>query len=180
MPLLLGTNRFSCLSLENEIALSNVDHSKIEEPQLSPLDVQTLTQEFKPSSPTPVRFCQCCPAEECQLPQQYVVASSPSANLLHLNIEIKTIDTQQTCRVTTLLNSRAMGLFLDLEFVKCHSLTMQPLSQPIPVFNIDGIPNKASTISSIVDLVLHYQNHAKHAVFAITSLGKQNMILGFT
>ncbi|KAG5729279.1 hypothetical protein E4T56_gene8083 [Termitomyces sp. T112] len=91
--------------------------------------------------------------------------------------KIETMDTQQTCGVTALLDSRAMGLFLDLEFVKCHSLTMQPLPQPILVFNIDGMPNKAGAISSMVD---HYQNYAKQAVFAITSLSKQNMILGLT
>ncbi|KAG5350275.1 hypothetical protein C0989_011820 [Termitomyces sp. Mn162] len=40
--------------------------------------------------------------------------------------------------------------------------------------------NKASAISSVVDLVLHYWNYAEHAVFAITGLGKQDMILSFT
>ncbi|KAG5722852.1 hypothetical protein E4T56_gene6017 [Termitomyces sp. T112] len=32
----------------------------------------------------------------------------------------------------------------------------------------------------MVDLVLHYQDHSEQATFAITSLGKQDMILGFT
>ncbi|KAG5723760.1 hypothetical protein E4T56_gene2212 [Termitomyces sp. T112] len=32
----------------------------------------------------------------------------------------------------------------------------------------------------MVDLVLHYQDHSEQAAFAITSLGKQDMILGFT
>ncbi|KNZ79557.1 hypothetical protein J132_09241, partial [Termitomyces sp. J132] len=48
------------------------------------------------------------------------------------------------------------------------------------VFNINRTPNKASTISSVVDLIFYYQNHAECAVFAITSLGKQDMILGVT
>ncbi|KNZ80142.1 hypothetical protein J132_06874, partial [Termitomyces sp. J132] len=59
-------------------------------------------------------------------------------------------------------------------------LTMQLLPKPIPIFNIDQTPNEAGTISSMVDLVCHYQNHAEHSIFAITSLGKQDMILGFT
>ncbi|KNZ74668.1 hypothetical protein J132_06423 [Termitomyces sp. J132] len=57
---------------------------------------------------------------------------------------------------------------------------MQPLPRPILVYNIDRMPNKAGTISSMVDLVLHYWNHMEHAVFAVTSLGRQDMILGFT
>ncbi|KNZ75968.1 hypothetical protein J132_00716 [Termitomyces sp. J132] len=111
------------------------------------------------------------------MPQQYVMASGPSTNSLHLNVEIETMDTQQTCRVTALLDSRATGLFLDSEFIKCHSLTMQPLPKPIPVYNIDRMPNKAGAINSVVDLVLHYWNHMEHAVFAVTSLGRQDMIL---
>ncbi|KNZ80837.1 hypothetical protein J132_04229 [Termitomyces sp. J132] len=38
----------------------------------------------------------------------------------------------------------------------------------------------AGAISSVVDLVLCYQSHVEHAVFAITSLGKQDMILSLT
>ncbi|KAG5732707.1 hypothetical protein E4T56_gene16829 [Termitomyces sp. T112] len=57
---------------------------------------------------------------------------------------------------------------------------MQPLSKPIPVYNINGTPNEAGAINSVVDLVLHYQNYAECTVFAITSLGRQDMILGFT
>ncbi|KNZ80734.1 hypothetical protein J132_04710 [Termitomyces sp. J132] len=72
-----------------------------------------------------------------------------------------------------------MGLFLDLESVKHHGLTTQPLPKPIPVYNIDRMPNKAGIISSMVDLVLQYQNHAERAVFAVTSLGRQDMILRF-
>ncbi|KNZ76091.1 hypothetical protein J132_00245 [Termitomyces sp. J132] len=57
---------------------------------------------------------------------------------------------------------------------------MQPLLKPIPIYNIDRMPNEASTINSVVDLVLHYWNHVQCAIFAVTSLGRQDMILGFT
>ncbi|KNZ77654.1 hypothetical protein J132_04689 [Termitomyces sp. J132] len=56
---------------------------------------------------------------------------------------------------------------------------MQPLPKPILVYNINGMPNKAGTISSIVNLVLHYWNHTECTIFAVTSLGRQDMILGF-
>ncbi|KAG5722771.1 hypothetical protein E4T56_gene7967 [Termitomyces sp. T112] len=85
-------------------------------------------------------------------------------------MEIENTDIQQTCRVMALLDSRAMELFLNLEFVKCHGLTAQPLPKPILVYNINGTPNKAGTINSVVDLVLCYQNHVECTVFAVTSL----------
>ncbi|KAG5732574.1 hypothetical protein E4T56_gene16846 [Termitomyces sp. T112] len=137
---------------ENETAFSDALHSETEELQ-SPLpDIQTLTSEPLPSSPTPPKVQQHSPAWACQMFQQYVMASSSSAHSLCLDVEIKTMDTQQNCGVTALLNSRATGLFLDLEFVKCHGLTTQLLPKPIPVYNIDGTPNEASAISSMVDL----------------------------
>ncbi|KAG5719715.1 hypothetical protein E4T56_gene18502 [Termitomyces sp. T112] len=155
---------FLCLSIENETAFSNTFHSETEEPQHSPPDIQTLTPELPLSSPTPPK---------------YMMASGPSANSLHLDVEIKTMDTQHAHRVTALLNSGVTGLFLDSEFVKCHGLTMQPLPKSILVYNIDKTPNEAGNINSMVILVLHYWNHMERTVFAITSLGMQDMILGF-
>ncbi|KNZ74373.1 hypothetical protein J132_07093 [Termitomyces sp. J132] len=61
-----------------------------------------------------------------------------------------------------------------------HHLTTRSLSHPIPVYNVDGMLNEAGSICSMVDLVLHYQDHSEQATFASTSLGKQDMILGFT
>ncbi|KNZ76172.1 hypothetical protein J132_11291 [Termitomyces sp. J132] len=40
--------------------------------------------------------------------------------------------------------------------------------------------NESGSICSVVDLVLCYQDHSERAAFAVTSLGKQDMILGFT
>ncbi|KNZ75287.1 hypothetical protein J132_03585 [Termitomyces sp. J132] len=88
-------------------------------------------------------------------------------------------DTQQVQSIVALLDSGAMGLSLDADYVQQHHLTTHPLSHPIPVYNIDGMLNKAGSICSVVDLVLCYQDHLEHATFSVTSLGKQDMILGF-
>ena len=63
------------------------------------------------------------PAWERRLPCRYVVASTPSSNSLHLNVEIETTDTQQTRSVVALLDSGATGLFLDTNYVEQHQLT---------------------------------------------------------
>ncbi|KNZ71501.1 hypothetical protein J132_09536 [Termitomyces sp. J132] len=106
------------------------------------------------------------------MPCQYMMASSLFANSLCLDVEIETTDTQQAHGVMALLYSGAMGLFLDLEFVKCHSLTMEPFPKTIPVYNIDRTLNKAGAICSVVDLVFCYWNHMEHTIFSVTSLGK--------
>ena len=95
-------------------------------------------------------------------------------------MEIETTDTQQTQSVVALLDSGATGLFLDTHYVEQYRLTTQPLSHPIPVYNIDGMLNEAGSICLVVDLVLCYQTHSEHVVFVVTSLGKWDMILGFS
>ena len=48
------------------------------------------------------------------------------------------------------------------------------------MFNVDGTPNKAGSIQEVVDVVLRYQDHSERVQFAVTGLGKQDMILGYT
>jgi len=48
------------------------------------------------------------------------------------------------------------------------------------VYNVDGSPKKAGQISEVVDIVLHYKTHSERTLLAVSSLGKQNMILGYT
>ena len=69
---------------------------------------------------------------------------------------------------------------MDIAFVERHQLTTWPLTQPILVYNIDGTLNEAGSIRCVIECILHYCNHAEQAVFAITSLGEQDIILGYT
>jgi len=54
------------------------------------------------------------------------------------------------------------------------------ISRPIPVYNVDGSPNEAGQISEVVDVVLCYKTHSKRTLLAVSSLRRQNMILGYT
>jgi len=49
----------------------------------------------------------------------------------------------------------------------------------IPVFNVDGFPNKTGQISKVVDVVLWYKTHSERMLLAISGLGKQSLILGY-
>lgn len=77
--------------------------------------------------------------------------------------------------MVALLDSRATGLFVDANCMARHQLTTWPSLFPILIYNINGIPNEAGSIPAVVDLVLRYQVHAKHAIFAVTSLEKHNL-----
>ena len=54
------------------------------------------------------------------------------------------------------------------------------ISYPIPAFNINGFSNKVGQILEVVDIILHYKMHSEWMLLAVSSLGKQKLILGYT
>ena len=99
---------------------------------------------------------------------------------LTLKIELQTTDMAETKSMTALLDSGATGMFIDREYVKKSGFTTRTLSNLIPVQNVDGTPNEAGSIMDVVELNLRYWNHAEQVFFAVTNLGKQNVIMGHT
>jgi len=82
--------------------------------------------------------------------------------------------------VKALLDSGATGNFIDQDFVRTKGINTQSLFRPILVYNVDGSPNEAGQISEVVDIVLRYKTHSERTLLAVSSLRKQNMILGYT
>ena len=79
-----------------------------------------------------------------------------------------------------LIDCGATRLFIDAQYITDNEIPTRPLSKPIPVYNIDSTLNEAGSVNEIVDVVLRYNGHTERALFAVTSLGKQDMILGYT
>jgi len=121
------------------------------------------------------------PKWEKRLPERF------SANALDVHrtsivlpIEISTTDTSEVHSVKALLDSGATGSFIDKDFVRTKGITTRSISCPIPVYNVDGSPNEAGQISEVVDVVLRYKTHSERTLLAVSSLGRQSMILGYT
>jgi hypothetical protein len=115
---------------------------------------------------------------ERQLPGQYVILSTPSLNSLKLDVSMQTLDTGEVVASLALLDCRATGLFINSNFVRMKNLKMKRLHQPVNVYNVDGTPNEAGKVSKVWETVLRYCDHSEHVIFAVTCLGKQNIILG--
>ena len=88
------------------------------------------------------------------------------------------VDMAEVKSVNSLVDSGATGNFIDREYVRTHRLTTQKLSKPISVFNVDGTLNDSGSITEVADLILRYQNYSERTLFAVTSIGKQHLILG--
>jgi len=59
-------------------------------------------------------------------------------------------------------------------------INTQSISYSILVYNMDGSPNKAGQISEVVDIVLCYKTHSERMLLTVSSLGRKNIILGYT
>jgi len=151
-PLLLSSNRFSVL----EIIEPNIDE-----------DAQ------KPDTPTllPTEPCKPCrPKWEKWIKHKLVIHS----------LKLDATDTMEETSTEAMVDTGATGDFIDQDFVARAKLLTRKLSQPIPVYNVDGTLNEARSIREVVDMIMTYDRHSERILLAVTHLGKQSMILGFT
>jgi predicted aspartyl protease len=110
---------------------------------------------------------------------QICCSSNPRAINLTVDIEIESTDTTVKRRTQALIDCGATGCFIDIEWVKLNNIPTRPLTNPIPVYNVDGTANDAGTITDIADMILRYEQHSEHTQLAVTHLGKQSLILGY-
>ena len=93
---------------------------------------------------------------------------------------LKTTDTMEESSTEAMVDTGATGDFIDQDFVAQAKLPTCKLSQLILVYNVDRTLNKARSIHEAVDVIMTYNQHSEHILLAVTRLGKQSMILGFT
>jgi len=164
-PRLLLVNRFAVLDVEevNTDICESIDASSL---SFSILDRTTQPQK---------------PKWEKRLPKQLSVNTLNACGMsIILLIEVSTTDTSKVHSVKVLLDSRAIGNFIDRDFVCTKGINTWSISCPILVYNVDGSSNKAGQISEVVDVVLHYKTHSERTLLAVSSLRRQNVILGYT
>ena len=108
------------------------------------------------------------------------MAATPGPKSLVIKVEIQTTDTAEAKSGPALVDCGATSQFMDHNYVEQNRLTMRKLQHAIPVFNVDGSANEVGSIMEIVDANLRYEGHTERTSFAVTSLGKQDIILGLT
>jgi len=164
-PQSLLVNRSTVLDVEEV----NTDiREPINVPSLSPLAPNRTAQPWKPKW-------------EKRLPKQLSInILNARGTSIILPIEVSTTDTSKVHSVKALLDSGATGNFIDRDFIQTKDINTWSISHPIPVYNVDGSPNEVGQISEVVDVVLYYKTHSERTLLAISSLGRQNMILSYT
>jgi len=89
------------------------------------------------------------------------------------------MNTSELHSIEALLDCGATGSLIDRDFVCSKGMNTWTLSHNIPVFNVDGSPNKTGQISEVMDVVLRYKTHSKRMLLAVSGLRKQNLILDY-
>jgi hypothetical protein len=97
-----------------------------------------------------------------------------------LPIHLKTTDTMEEAATEAMVDTGVTGDFIDQDFVDQTGLPTHKLTQPIPVYNVDGTPNEVGSINKVVDMVMSYNGHSECILLAVTQLGMQSMIVRFT
>jgi hypothetical protein len=102
----------------------------------------------------------------------YVLAATPNVNLFSIDTQIQTTDTGAVHLQPLLLNLGAMDLFINMLYANEKHLTMQTLTCPILVYNVDGTLNESGLIWEVADVIL--RSHQMHTVHHDVPREEQN------
>jgi len=163
-PPLLNSNRFSVLEV-TEPEVDEDAQESLEPPALPPAELR------KPRQPK---------WEKRIKPKLVIHSLEMDAKCIMIPTHLKTTDTMEETSTEAMVDTGATGDFIDQDFVIREKLPTRKLSQPIPVYNVDGTLNEAGSIREVVDVIMTYERHSERILLAVTRLGKQSMILGFT
>jgi len=94
-----------------------------------------------------------------------------------LNIRIEKIDTYEGVAVKELLNSGAMGMFMDQRTAAKHGFRLQKLKRFIIVKNMNGTNNSGGAITHQVEANVYYKGHVERMRMDVCNLGKTEVIL---
>jgi len=80
--------------------------------------------------------------------------------------------------VKALLDSGAMGLFIDTTFAREKEFKMERMKNPLLVKNVDGTVNVGGAITHQVECNMFFKGHVERVRMDVCNLGKTEVILG--
>jgi len=97
---------------------------------------------------------------------------------VQMKVGLEKVDTHKGIMVDMLLDSGAMGLFMDKEFVERKGFRMEKLERPVKMTNVNGTHNSGGDITHEVTCNIYYREHTERAKFDMCNLGRTEVILG--
>jgi len=94
-----------------------------------------------------------------------------------LNVEVEKLNIHEGITVKALLDSSAIGMFMNKRIVARHGFKLQKLKRPIIVRNMDGTNNSRGAITHQVEVNIYHKGHVERMRIDICNLGKIEIIL---
>jgi hypothetical protein len=69
---------------------------------------------------------------------------------LAVEVEIESTDTAVKRRTQALIDCGATGCFIDIEWAKLNNIPTRPLTNSIPIYNVDGTTNDTGVVNSVL------------------------------
>jgi len=95
-----------------------------------------------------------------------------------LKVGLEKLESHEGIAVKALLDSRVIGLFMDITFAKEKGFKMEKLKKPLLVRNVDGTANTGEVIMYQVEYNIFFKEHIERARIDVCNLGKTELILG--
>ena len=95
-----------------------------------------------------------------------------------LNVEVEKLDTYKGTTIKALLDSGAMGIFMDKRIAVRYGFKLQKLERPIMVRNVDDTNNSGGVITHQIEANVYYKGHVERMRIDVCNLGKTKIILG--
>jgi len=95
-----------------------------------------------------------------------------------MKVGLEKLESHEGVAVKALLDSGAMGLFMDTAFVKEKGFRMEKMKKPLLVKNMDGTVNVGGAITHQVECNMFFKRHIERVRMDVCNLGKTEVILG--
>ena len=95
-----------------------------------------------------------------------------------IKVGLEKLENHKRVAVRVLLDSGAMGLFMDMTFAREKEFKIEKLKNPLLVRNVDRTVNAGGAITHQVECNMFFKGHVERARMDVCNLGKTKVILG--
>jgi len=95
-----------------------------------------------------------------------------------MKVGLEKLDTHEGVTVKALLDSGAMGIFMDKDFVEEWGFKLVKLEKPVEVKNVDGTDNDRGRIEYEIECNMYFEGHVERIRVDVCKLGRIKVILG--
>ena len=120
------------------------------------------------------------PSVADQIPETIYTHRINQDHELLIDIGVAVWCSQDYTVIPALLDSGANATFINTSVTERLGLPLEPLANPIRIFNVNGTHNSAGDVTHTTSLTMEHLGHHEELHVEVMNLGKNSLILGYT